>query len=116
MVLTRSPLEPIGMNGAGASKRRSARLSAEGAEENEPPAKKSKANGAQTTIVSTKEQDGETGAASKKKRKGETSDCLGFGWVNAIFLDAVAGFYSWREFSMRCIRAHEGPLLSTWLT
>ena len=60
--------------GAGASKRRSARLSAEGAEENEPPAKKSKVNGVQTSTVSTKEQDGDTGAASRKKRKGKINE------------------------------------------
>ena len=63
------------MNGAGAQKRRSARLSAEGAEENEPPGKKNKVNGVQTTTVSTKEQDGDAGAATKKKRKGKTLIC-----------------------------------------
>ena len=57
------------MNSAGAPKRRSARLSAEGAEENEPPAKKTKVNGVETTTVSTKEQDGDSGAPSKRKRK-----------------------------------------------
>lgn len=72
MTLTRSPLEPIGMNGAGVvPKRRSARLSAEGAEENEPPTKKNKANGVETTSVSTKEQDGGSGAVSKRKRAGK---------------------------------------------
>ena len=73
MVLTRSPLEPIGMNGAGLPKRRSARLSGESVEENEPPAKKNKVDGAQTSTVSTKEADGnaEAAAVSRKKRKGE---------------------------------------------
>ena len=70
IVLMRSPLEPIGMNGAGV--RRSARLSAEGLEENEQPVKKSKPNGVQSTTVSTKGHDGDAGAAaSKKKRKGK---------------------------------------------
>lgn len=59
------------MNGAGTSKRRSARLSAEGADENGPPAKISKVNGTETTAVSTKEQDGNSGAAAKRKRQGE---------------------------------------------
>jgi kinetochore protein Mis13/DSN1 len=72
MVLTRSPLEPIGMNGAGLPKRRSARLSGESVEENEPPAKKNKLDGAQTSTVSTKEVDGESAAVSRKKRKGMT--------------------------------------------
>ncbi|KAK5135894.1 hypothetical protein LTR08_004544 [Meristemomyces frigidus] len=67
MVLTRSPLEPIGMNGAGTQKRRSARLSRDGAEGDEPPAKKSRVNGAQTTTISTKEQDGDTNAAGKRR-------------------------------------------------
>lgn len=67
MVLTRSPLEPIGMNGGSGPKRRSARLSAEGAEENEPPTKKGK-----TIVVGTKEQDGDSAAATKKKRKGKS--------------------------------------------
>ena len=74
MVLARSPLEPMSMNGAaGGPKRRSARLSNDAAEENELPVKKSKGNvnGAQTTTVSTKESDGDAGVASKKKRKGE---------------------------------------------
>lgn len=77
MVLTRSPLEPIGMNGGTAPRRRSARLSAEGAEENEPPAKRNKANGVHTQTVSTKEQDGDAGAASKKKKRGKTFDAPG---------------------------------------
>jgi hypothetical protein len=60
------------MNGAGVqqTKRRSARLSAEGAEENEPPVKKSKMGASQTTSVSTKELDGDSGTVAKKKRKG----------------------------------------------
>ncbi|CAK3885587.1 Kinetochore mis13 [Lecanosticta acicola] len=72
IVLTRSPLEPIGMNGGGVEKRRSARLSHEGIVENEPPAKKTKTNGAatSTTTVNTKQQDGEgSKAATKRKRK-----------------------------------------------
>lgn len=77
MILTRSPLEPIGMNGAGVqySKRRSARLSAEGVEDHEPPAKKNRVAGAQTTSVSTKEQDGDAGGVVKKKRKGKLCFC-----------------------------------------
>ena len=74
MVLARSPLEPMSMNGAvGGPNRRSARLSNDAAEENELPVKKSKrnVNGAQMTTVSTKESDGDAGVASKKKRKGE---------------------------------------------
>ena len=71
MVLTRSPLEVIGMNGGGAQKRRSARLSHEGEAENEPPAKRSKANGVSTTTINTKQQDGNTAKApAKKGRKG----------------------------------------------
>jgi len=69
MVITRSPLEAIGMNGAGTQKRRSARLSHEGNGENEPPSKKTKVNGAQTTTVSTKEQDGDNNAATKRRSK-----------------------------------------------
>ncbi|KAK5115258.1 hypothetical protein LTR62_001458 [Meristemomyces frigidus] len=58
------------MNGAGTSKRRSARLSLEGPEENEPPMKKSRANGTQATTVSTKEQDGDAnGPAKRRPRK-----------------------------------------------
>lgn len=94
MVLARSPLEPIGMNGAGGPKRRSARLSAEGAEENEPPAKKSKANGVQSSVVSTKEQDGDAGAASRKKRKGKPSHHIAAHWeLNAMWM---------RRGSLRC--------------
>ncbi|KAI7343425.1 hypothetical protein KC354_g15665 [Hortaea werneckii] len=55
------------MNGAGTQKRRSARLSHEGAGENEPPAKRSRANGAQVKTVSTKEQDGDSNTVSKRK-------------------------------------------------
>ncbi len=54
------------MNAAGTTKRRSARLSAEGPEENEPPTKRTKVNDVQTTTVSTKEQDGDAFAATKK--------------------------------------------------
>lgn len=72
MVLTRPPLESIGMNGAGTSKRRSARLSQEsGGGENEPPSKKAKTNGASAaTSVSTKQQDGGAKPTSKRKQKG----------------------------------------------
>ncbi|KAK4923977.1 hypothetical protein LTR49_008922 [Elasticomyces elasticus] len=67
------------MNGAGTSKRRSARLSHEGIEENEPPAKKSKANGAPATTVSTKEQDGDAKVVAKRKpRKTYDEDVDGF--------------------------------------
>lgn len=60
------------MNGAGVPQRRSARLSQEGVEENEAPAKKDRINGAQTSTVSTKEQDGDGAPGpSKKKRKYE---------------------------------------------
>ena len=59
------------MNAGSVPKRRSARLSGESVEENEPPVKKNKSDGAQTSIVSTKEADGDSAAASKKKRKGE---------------------------------------------
>ena len=63
------------MNAAGAQKRRSARLSHEGNGENEPPSKKAKVNGAQTTTVSTKEQDGDNNAAAKTKRKAKRGMC-----------------------------------------
>ncbi|KAK4971504.1 hypothetical protein LTR42_007232 [Elasticomyces elasticus] len=67
------------MNGAGTSKRRSARLSHEGIEENEPPAKKSKAYGAPATTVSTKEQDGDAKVVAKRKpRKTYDEDVDGF--------------------------------------
>lgn len=59
------------MNSAGVPKRRSARLSAESAEENEPPTKKTKVNGTETTTVTTKEQDGESAAAAPKRRRKE---------------------------------------------
>lgn len=55
------------MNGSVAQKRRSARLSHEGSGD-EPPAKKSKANGATMSAVSTKQQDGETKATGRKKK------------------------------------------------
>ncbi|KAK4546932.1 hypothetical protein LTR36_001664 [Oleoguttula mirabilis] len=55
------------MNGAGSQKRRSARLSHEGTEENEPPAKRSRVNGAQATTVSTKERDGDSNAIAKAR-------------------------------------------------
>lgn len=59
------------MNIQPTQKRRSARLSQDGADENEPPAKKAKGNAAHTTTVSTKEQDGDANAAGRKKRKGK---------------------------------------------
>lgn len=73
MTLTRSPLQSIGMNGAGVAKRRSARLSAEGLEsDGEPPAKRTRITGAQhTTTVTTKEQDGVSNAVAKKRGRGE---------------------------------------------
>lgn len=71
IALTRSPLESLGMNGGGAPKRRSARLSQEGNGENEPPAKKSKANGGTTSTVGTKQQDGESRAVASRKKAGE---------------------------------------------
>lgn len=73
MILTRSPLEPIGMNGGSVPKRRSARLSGESVEENEPPTKKDKSDGVQTSTVTTKEADGDSAAATKNKRKGKIS-------------------------------------------
>ncbi|OQO09851.1 hypothetical protein B0A48_04203 [Cryoendolithus antarcticus] len=64
MAVTRSPLTTIAMNGGShAPKRRSARLSAEGVDENgssEPPAKKLKVDGGA--------DDGGDGAAASKKR------------------------------------------------
>lgn len=79
IVLTRSPLEPIGMNGAGMPKRRSARLSNEGVEEYEPPAKKSRVNGVETTTVSTKVQDGDSNSVVKKRpRKFYDEEVEGF--------------------------------------
>lgn len=57
------------MNGAGTQKRRSLRLSHEGSGENEPPAKKSRVNGAQTKTVGTKEQDGDSNAVARRKPK-----------------------------------------------
>lgn len=73
MVARRAPLESIGMNDAGgvtAPKRRSARLSGEGHEENEPPSKRAKIDGGATAqSVSTKTQDGGSGAAEEKRNK-----------------------------------------------
>lgn len=57
------------MNGAGTSKRRSARLSHEGAEENEPPVKKTRTSGAQSATISTKEQDGDANSLAKRRPK-----------------------------------------------
>ncbi|KAM3418266.1 hypothetical protein BST61_g4267 [Cercospora zeina] len=74
IVLTRAPLEAIGMNGATTQKRRSARLSGEGNGENEPPAKKAKVNGGTTTTISTKQQDGEPKKAASRKKRQEYTD------------------------------------------
>ncbi|PPJ53889.1 hypothetical protein CBER1_04608 [Cercospora berteroae] len=74
IVLTRAPLEVIGMNGGATQKRRSARLSGEGNGENEPPAKKAKVNGGTTTTINTKQQDGEPKKAASKKKRQEYTD------------------------------------------
>lgn len=76
IVLTRLPLEIIGMNGGATGKRRSARLSGEGnGSENEPPAKKAKVNGSSTTTtINTKQQDGEPKKAAGKKKRQEYTD------------------------------------------
>jgi hypothetical protein len=42
-------------------------------EENEPPAKKNKSDGGQTSTVTTKEADGDSAAVAKNKRKGKIS-------------------------------------------
>ncbi|KAK0987983.1 hypothetical protein LTR91_002696 [Friedmanniomyces endolithicus] len=86
MVLPRPPLEPLGMNGGSTSKRRSARLSVEGAEENEPPAKKSRANGAQATNVSTKEHDGgdANGLPKRRARKAYDEEVDGFAFKKGV--------------------------------
>ncbi|KAK6440558.1 hypothetical protein LTR95_003225, partial [Oleoguttula sp. CCFEE 5521] len=71
MVVTRSPLTTIAMNGGShAPKRRSARLSAEGVDENgsgEPPAKKLKVNGAA-------DEGGEGTAVGKKRSRKKVYD------------------------------------------
>lgn len=77
MILTRSPLETITMNGAGTQKRRSARLSAEGVEDGseQPPQKKTKVGG---QAVSTKTTDGgsaPTARPGRKAKKGEFGPC-----------------------------------------
>lgn len=72
MVVTRSPLTAIGMNGAGGiGKRRSARLSADGQDgnENEPPSKKARVNAAQNAEAGATD-----GAAKKKGRKQKGKD------------------------------------------
>ncbi|PIB02525.1 Kinetochore protein mis13 [Cercospora beticola] len=74
IVLTRAPLEVIGMNGGATQKRRSARLSGEGNGENEPPAKKAKVNGGTTTTINTKQQDGEPKKAASRKKRQEYTD------------------------------------------
>jgi kinetochore protein Mis13/DSN1 len=72
MVLTRSPLEIIGMNSAGAQKRRSARLSHEENGEEEPPSKKSRTTGANAVAAagSTKQPKATSKAKGSKKTKG----------------------------------------------
>lgn len=82
------------MNGADVPKRRSARLSAEGPDENEPPAKKSKVNGSETVAVSTKEQDGDSGAPTRKKAKSRTLNAAPFAldwkaWRGAFLISGM---------------------------
>ncbi|KAK0873423.1 hypothetical protein LTR87_011990 [Friedmanniomyces endolithicus] len=80
-VLPRPPLEPLGMNGGSTSKRRSARLSVEGA--NEPPAKKSRVNGAQAT--NTKELDGDANGLPKRRaRKAYDEEVDGFAFKKGV--------------------------------
>ncbi|SMR44292.1 unnamed protein product [Zymoseptoria tritici ST99CH_1A5] len=69
------------MNGGGAPKRRSARLSQEGNGENEPPAKKSKANGGTTSTVGTKQQDGESRAVASRKKAVYDEEADGFSFT-----------------------------------
>lgn len=73
MVVTRSPLTAIGMNGVGAAapKRRSARLSAEGQEDDERPSKKTKTDGAQS-VGTVKD----TGVAKRTRGKGRIRGIL----------------------------------------
>ena len=73
MVVTRSPLTAIGMNGVGAAapKRRSARLSAEGQEDDERPSKKTKTDGAQSVGTAK-----ESGVAKRTRGKGKSSEML----------------------------------------
>jgi len=71
MTLTRPPLESIGMNSGGVPKRRSARLSADSVEENEPPVKRSKVNGVDAHKATGQGDDGDAGATSKRKRAGK---------------------------------------------
>lgn len=90
IVLTRAPLEVIGMNGGATQKRRSARLSGEGNGENEPPAKKAKVNGGTTTTINTKQQDGEPKkAASRKKRQGRDTLRGSTGGILALTLGRI---------------------------
>lgn len=74
MVVTRSPLTAIGMNGVGAAapKRRSARLSAEGQEDDERPSKKTKTDGAQNVGTAK-----ESGVAKRTRGKGKTGETRG---------------------------------------
>jgi kinetochore protein Mis13/DSN1 len=75
MVLTRSPLETIVMNSAGAQKRRSARLSHEENGENEPPSKRSRTNGASAAIAAgTKQSDVISKTKGSKKQKGKDGE------------------------------------------
>lgn len=71
MVVTRSPLTAIGMNGAGAAapKRRSARLSVEGQEDDERPSKKTKVDAAQNAGSSK-----ESGTGKRTRGKGKARD------------------------------------------
>ncbi|KAI5369862.1 Putative kinetochore-associated protein Dsn1/Mis13 [Septoria linicola] len=74
IVLTRIPLEVIGMNGGASQKRRSARLSGEGNGDNEPPTKKAKVNGGSTTTITTKQQDDGSKKLASRKKKQEYTD------------------------------------------
>ncbi|KAM0720922.1 hypothetical protein Q7P37_003207 [Cladosporium fusiforme] len=69
MVVTRSPLTAIGMNGAGAAlpTRRSARLSAEGLDDDERPTKKTRVDGAQSAGAAKE-------SPVKKKTRGKVYD------------------------------------------
>lgn len=68
MVVTRSPLTAVGMNGAGAAapKRRSARLSAEGQDDDERPSKKTRVDAAQNAGNAK-----ESGPAKRTRGKGK---------------------------------------------
>ncbi|KAF1823753.1 uncharacterized protein K489DRAFT_379747 [Dissoconium aciculare CBS 342.82] len=83
MVLTRSPLEIIGMNSAGAQKRRSARLSHEENGEEEPPSKKSRTTGANAVAAagSTKQPKATSKAKGSKKTKVYDEEADGFAFT-----------------------------------